>query len=106
MTTNFDLEICRVESPYDLLEAENIEEIHRIMAPCRNCGEFRPRDDFSMAINGICHLCRINPDARKRDTRRILAQWEELDEAASNDEHDDEGDADEHDETSLEADQP
>ena len=31
---------------------------------------------------------------RERDTRRILAQWEELDEAAFDD---DEGDADEHD---------
>nr|MDO8086393.1 hypothetical protein [Candidatus Sigynarchaeum springense] len=73
------------------------------MAPCRNCGELWPRDDFSMAINGICHLCRANPEARKRDTRRILARWEELDEAAFDDEdgdmHDDEGDADEHDET-------
>ncbi len=95
MTTITDREIARVESPYDLLEAENIEEVHRIMAPCRNCGELRPRDDFSMCINGICHLCRINPEARRRDTARILAQWEELDDAAFNDEDEDEEEGDE-----------
>ena len=98
MTTNFDPETCHVESPYDLLEAENVEEVHHIMAPCRNCGELRPRDGFSMAINGICHLCRANPATRRRDTRQILAQWEELDEAAFADEEDDddEGDKGEH----------
>jgi hypothetical protein len=90
-----DIDNFGVESPFDLIEAEGIEEVHRIMAPCRNCGELRPREDFSMGINGICHLCRVNPDTRKRDTTKILALWEELDEAASND--DDEGDADEHD---------
>ncbi len=84
-----------VESPFDLVEAEGIEEVHRIMEPCRNCGELRPRDDFSMGVDAVCHLCRLNPDARKRDTAEILALWEHMDEADL-----DEGDEgpDEHDE--------
>jgi hypothetical protein len=95
-TNMIDLPDYIVESPFDLIEAEGIDEVHRIMAPCRNCGELRPRDDFSMGINGICHLCRVSPEIRERDTTKILALWEQLDEAALDD--DDEGDADEHDE--------
>ncbi len=82
-----------VESPFDLVEAEGIEEVHRIMGPCRNCGELRPRDDFSMSIDHVCHLCRLNPDARKRDTAEILTLWEQMDEGAADD--DDDGTTDE-----------
>jgi hypothetical protein len=89
-----------VESPFDLIEAEGIDDVHRIMAPCRNCGELRPRDEFSMAIDGTCHLCRANADVRKRDTRKILSMWEDLDEAAF-----DEGDADEHEPLEAEEDE-
>ena len=85
-----------VESPFDLIEAEGIEEVHRLMAPCRNCGELRPRSDLSMSISGICPLCRANTDVRKRDTTKILAMWEDMDEAAI---ADDDDDADEHDDT-------
>jgi hypothetical protein len=92
-TNMIDLPDYIVESPFDLIEADGIDEVHRIMAPCRNCGELRPRDDFSMGIDGICHLCRVCPEIRKRDTIKILALWEQLDEAAFDDD-----DADEHDE--------
>ena len=88
-----DETIC-VADPYDLILAEGIDEVYRIMEPCRNCGELRPRGDLAMSINGTCHLCRANPNARKRDTREILAIWEEMDEAAFKDDEN-EGDADE-----------
>ena len=89
-----------VESPFDLIEAEGIEEVHRIMAPCRNCGELRPRDDFSMRIDDLCHLCRANPNARQRDTAKIRALWEQMDEGDFDD--DDEDAADEHDDETTE----
>lgn len=85
-----------VADPYDLILAEGIDEVYRLMEPCRNCGELRPRGDFAMSINGICHLCRSNPDARKRDTRDILDLWERMDEGAFDGE-DDEGAAVDHD---------
>ncbi len=86
-----------VESPFDLIEAEGIEEVHRIMQPCRNCGELRPRDEFSMTIDGMCHLCRANAEVRKRDTAKILQMWEDMDDAASADDEG-EGDADDQEE--------
>jgi hypothetical protein len=89
-----DTPIC-VADPYDLILDEGIDEVYRIMEPCRNCGELRPRGDLSMSINGICHLCRACPDARKRDTAEILAVWERMDEGAAD--GDEEGAADEHD---------
>jgi hypothetical protein len=94
-----DNPIC-VSDPYDLILDEGIDEVYRIMEPCRNCGELRPRGDLSMSINGICHLCRANPDARKRDTTDILAVWERMDEAAF-----DEGDPDEHEPLEAEEDE-
>ncbi len=60
-----------VESPFDLVEAEGIEEVRRIMEPCRNCGELRPRDDFSMGIDAVCHLCRLNPSLGWGDGVRV-----------------------------------
>ncbi len=87
-----DERIC-VCNPYDLILDEGIDEVYRIMEPCRNCGELRPRGDLSMGINHICHLCRANPDARKRNTAEILAVWERMDEGAADDV--DEGAADE-----------
>jgi hypothetical protein len=83
-----DERIC-ITDPYDLILEEGIDEVYRIMEPCRNCGELRPRGDLSMSINGICHLCRANPNARKRDTTEILAVWERMDEGTSDDDEED-----------------
>ena len=42
----------------DLIHEEGASEVFRLMTPCKNCGELRPRDDPTMlATGGICYLC-------------------------------------------------
>lgn len=49
-----------VELASDLLSEEDPDMVHRLMTPCQNCGELRPRDDPSIMHGGICHLCSLD----------------------------------------------
>jgi hypothetical protein len=95
---NDDFSQFSIESPETLIADEGIDEVHRLMQPCRNCGELRPRGDLFMSIDATCLQCRDRPETRQRDTTKILALWEQLDDAAAGgDEYEDDDDDDEND---------
>ena len=55
----------RVESSEDFLNDLSYDERNfalKTMIPCNNCGEFRPKSDKYIQLNGTCYLCYKSED--------------------------------------------
>jgi len=74
----------------DLFREEGVEEVLRLMIPCKNCGELRPRDDPEILRTGCCYLCnksdfhrekRATSDGCSANTRTLAKLVEKLEDS-------------------------